>query len=48
MLSRIREDLKQGKTLMQFGFLNGLGQAFGMIAPLVVAKFFSSAELYAS
>jgi O-antigen/teichoic acid export membrane protein len=48
MLSRIREDLKQGRTLMQFGFLNGLGQAFGMIAPLVVAKFFASAELYAS
>ncbi|HUT31416.1 MAG TPA: polysaccharide biosynthesis C-terminal domain-containing protein [Sedimentisphaerales bacterium] len=48
MLGRIGEDLKQGKTLLQFGFLNGLGQAFGMIAPLVVAKFFASAELYAS
>jgi O-antigen/teichoic acid export membrane protein len=48
MLKTIGRDLKQGKTLLQFGFLNGVGQAFGMLAPLVVAKFLASAELYAS
>ncbi|MHC4497837.1 MAG: oligosaccharide flippase family protein [Planctomycetota bacterium] len=48
MLRRIRRELKQGKTLLQFGFLSATGQAFGMIAPLVVAKFFSSAALFGS
>lgn len=40
MLERIKRELKEGKTFLQFGFLKGLGQGLGMIAPLVVAKFF--------
>lgn len=41
MLRRIKEELSQGKTLLQFGFLSATGQALGMVGPLVVAKFFS-------
>lgn len=47
MLRRIRQELKQGKTLLQFGLLKVTGQALGMIAPLVVAKLFSP-ELFGS
>ncbi len=47
MLDRIKQELKEGKTLLQFGFLKGLGQALGMVAPLVIAKFFSP-ELFGS
>ena len=47
MLRRIGQDLKQGKTLLQFGFLKGLGQALGMVVPLVIAKFFTE-ELFGS
>jgi O-antigen/teichoic acid export membrane protein len=47
MLRRIGEDLRQGKTLLQFGFLNGMGQALGMVVPLVIAKFFTE-ELFGS
>ena len=47
MLRRIGQELKQGKTLLQFGFLKGLGQALGMIVPLVIAKFFTE-ELFGS
>jgi O-antigen/teichoic acid export membrane protein len=41
MLRKIKQELKQGKTLLRFGFLKATGQALGMIAPLVIAKFFS-------
>jgi O-antigen/teichoic acid export membrane protein len=47
MLRRIRQEFKQGKTLLQFGFLRGVGQALVMVAPLVVAKFFTP-ELFGS
>lgn len=47
MLRKIKQELEQGKTLLQFGFLQAIGQTFGMIAPLVVAKFFSP-ELFGS
>ncbi|MBN2139324.1 MAG: polysaccharide biosynthesis C-terminal domain-containing protein [Sedimentisphaerales bacterium] len=47
MLHRIKHELKQGKTLMTFTTLQAAGQAFGMVAPLVVAKAFS-AELFGS
>ena len=42
MLRRIRQEFKQGKTLLQFGFLKGFGQALGLIAPLVIARYFAS------
>jgi len=48
MLGRIKKELKQGKTLLQFGFIKATGQALGMIAPLVVARFFSSPKLFGS
>ncbi|UCF15477.1 MAG: polysaccharide biosynthesis C-terminal domain-containing protein [Phycisphaerales bacterium] len=48
MLRRIAQELKQGKILLEFGFFKGTGQALGMIAPLVVAKFLSSAESFGS
>jgi len=48
MWQKVRQELVQGKTLLQFGLLKGVGQALGMFAPLVVAKFFSSAELFGS
>ncbi len=41
MLQRIKQELKEGRTLLTFSFLRATGQALGMIAPLVVAKFFS-------
>lgn len=47
MLQKIKQELEQGKTLLQFGFLKATGQALGMIAPLVVARFFSP-ELFGS
>lgn len=43
MLRKIKQELKEGKTLLQFGFLRATGQALGMIAPLVIAKFFADA-----
>ena len=48
MLQKVRQELVQGRTLLQFGLLKGVGQALGMFAPLVVAKFFSSEELFGS
>jgi len=41
MLRRIKQEFKQGKTLLQFGFLKATGQALAMLVPLVVAKFFA-------
>lgn len=41
MLRLIRHELKQGKALLQFGFLKGLGQGLGMLAPLVIAEYFA-------
>lgn len=43
MLRKIKQQILQGKTLLQFGFLKALGIA----APLVIAKFFSE-ELFGS
>lgn len=40
MLNRIKDEFAQGRTFLLFGFLSAMGQGFGMIAPLVVAKFF--------
>jgi O-antigen/teichoic acid export membrane protein len=42
MLKRIKQELTEGKAFLQFGFLGALGQGLGMIAPLVIARFFSS------
>ena len=47
MLDKIKQELKEGKTLLQFGFLKATGQALAMLVPLVVAKFFSP-ELFGS
>jgi len=47
MFDWMKQELKQGKTLLEFGFLKAVGQALGMIAPLAVAKFFSE-ELFGS
>jgi O-antigen/teichoic acid export membrane protein len=35
-------NLRQGRTLLTFGFLQSTGQVLGMIAPLVAAKYFSN------
>jgi len=48
MFRKIGHEIKQGKTLLQFGFLKGTGQAFGMIAPLIIAKFLASEALFGS
>jgi O-antigen/teichoic acid export membrane protein len=47
MLSRIKREFEQGKTLVTFTSLQATGQALGMIVPLVVAKVFSP-ELFGS
>jgi O-antigen/teichoic acid export membrane protein len=47
MFQGIKREFEQGRTLLQFGFLTAVGQALGMIAPLVIAKFFSP-ELFGS
>ena len=47
MLNKIKEHLVEGKTLLQFGLVNVVGQGLGMIAPLVIAKFLSP-ELFGS
>jgi len=47
MWNKIRQQLKQGKTLMTFTLLHGLGRALGMIAPLAVAKSLSP-EMFGS
>lgn len=43
MLQRIKHNLRQGQTLLAFTSLQVGGQALGMIAPLVIAKFSSEA-----
>ena len=40
MLSRIKQQVKEGKTLITFTSLQATGEALGMAAPLVVAKYF--------
>lgn len=40
-LSKIKTELAEGRTFLLFGFLKFLGQGLGMIAPLVIARFFS-------
>ena len=47
MLASIRKQFAEGKNLIAFTGIKSLGQALGMIAPLVVAKFFVP-ELFAS
>ena len=47
MFHKIKQELKKGKSLLQFGFLKAIGQALVMIAPLVIAKFFTE-ELFGS
>jgi len=47
MFLKLKEEIKEGKTLLQFGFLKSAGRALGMLVPLVVAKFFSE-ELFGS
>ncbi len=47
MFQWIRREFEQARQLLQFGFLKTAGQALGMIAPLVIAKFFSP-ELFGS
>ena len=41
MLRKIKQELAQGKTLLQFGFLQAFGRTAGMVIPLILAKFFS-------
>jgi O-antigen/teichoic acid export membrane protein len=41
ILHKIRGEIAEGKTLIQFGFVGALGQGFGMITPLVIARFFT-------
>jgi len=41
MFNRLKKGLHNGRGLLQFGFLRGVGQALGMIGPLLVARFFS-------
>jgi len=47
MWQKIKQELKQGKTLITFSFLQATGQILAMVVPLVVAKFFSP-ELFGS
>jgi O-antigen/teichoic acid export membrane protein len=47
MLNKIKEHLVEGKTLLQFGLVNTVGQGLGMVAPLVIAKFLSP-EMFGS
>ena len=47
MLEKIKKQLVEGKTFLQFGLMKSLGHAFAMILPLVVAKHFSP-ELFGS
>ncbi len=41
MLSKMKKELAEGKTFLQFGFLQTLGQIISMLIPLVIAKLFS-------
>jgi O-antigen/teichoic acid export membrane protein len=41
ILSKIKGELAEGRTFLHFGFLKVLGQGLGMVAPLVIARFFS-------
>jgi len=47
MLHRIKREIKEGQTFLQFSFLKSFGEGLGMILPLVVARLFSE-ELFAS
>jgi O-antigen/teichoic acid export membrane protein len=47
MLEKIKQEFQQGKILLQFSFVQAFGQGFGMIAPLVIAKFFTE-DLFGS
>jgi len=47
MWRRVKYELGQGRTLIQFGLLKAFGQGLGMVAPLVVAKYLSR-ELFGS
>ncbi len=42
ILNKIRGELAEGRTFLRFGFFGALGQGLGMVAPLVIARFFSS------
>jgi O-antigen/teichoic acid export membrane protein len=39
ILSKIRYELVDGRTFLQFGSLSALGQALGMVTPLIIARF---------
>lgn len=41
MLEKIKNELAEGRTFLQFGFLSAFGQGLGMLAPLVIARFFA-------
>ena len=41
MLERIKQEAIQGKTLLKFVTLKAAGETLGMLAPLIIAKFFS-------
>jgi len=47
ILNKIKREIAEGKTLLQFGFLRVVGQSLAMVEPLVVAKFFAP-NLFAS
>jgi hypothetical protein len=42
ILSKIKGELAEGGTFLQFGVLKTVGQTLGMFAPLVIAKFIFS------
>ena len=48
MLEKIKDELRQGRTLLLFALLKFAGQGLGMIAPLAVARFFASERLFGS
>jgi len=41
MLTKIKQQFVEGKTLLQFTFLRATGQCLTMAVPLIIAKFFS-------
>ncbi|MFA5553079.1 MAG: polysaccharide biosynthesis C-terminal domain-containing protein [Phycisphaerae bacterium] len=45
MLSKIKQEISQSKTFLQFGLLNALGKSFGIFIPFIIAVFFSPAVL---
>ena len=41
LIEKIKKDLKEGRSFLQFSFLSAFGQGLGMITPLIIARFFT-------